>query len=374
MTTAERARVRPAYGVLYGFKGGTGDGFYPEARLINVNGTLYGTTVNGGANHSSGTVFAITTSGGETVLHSFGGSGDGGEPYAGLINVGGTLYGTTYYGGANTYGTVFSITTSGTETVLHSFAGGSGDGEGPEAGLVNVEGTLYGATYDGGAHGEGTVFALTTSGEERVVYSFAGGSGDGQWPVAGLIGVNGTLYGTTPDGGENCEGSFTFGCGTVFAVTTSGQETVLHSFGGAGDGDEPSAGLINVKGTLYGTTILGGANCGSGDGCGTVFAITPSGKERVVYSFKGGTDGKYPEASLINIKGTLYGTTYEGGSKNGGTVFAFTHGKESVLHSFKGGKDGVAPLAALVGVNGTLYGTTYDGGAYNSGTVFSLSP
>jgi uncharacterized repeat protein (TIGR03803 family) len=95
------------------------------------------------------------------VLYSFkGGSEDGEYPEAGLINVKGTLYGTTYDGGANGDGTVFAITTSGAETVLHSFKGGSGDGEDPEAGLLNVKGTLYGTTFEGGANGDGTVFSL----------------------------------------------------------------------------------------------------------------------------------------------------------------------------------------------------------------------
>jgi uncharacterized repeat protein (TIGR03803 family) len=145
--------------VLHNFKG-IPDGEYPYAGLINVNGTLYGTTYFGGA-YDDGTVFSITTSGKATVLHSFGMTGDGEYPYAGLIDVKGTLYGTTYEGGGATGGgTVFAITTSGKETVLHSFTG-SGDGEYPNAGLIDVKGTLYGTTADGGANGGGTVFGLS---------------------------------------------------------------------------------------------------------------------------------------------------------------------------------------------------------------------
>ncbi len=151
------------------------------------------------------------------------------------------------------YGTVFKITTSGKETVLHSFGGSSRDDGGePEAGLINLNGTLYGTTSVGGKNATGTVFSITTSGIETLLYSFkVFGSGDGANPEAGLLNVKGTLYGTTSYGG-------TFGYGTVFSITPSGKETVLHSFGGSGDGNEPFAGLINVKGTLYGTTTSGG--------------------------------------------------------------------------------------------------------------------
>jgi uncharacterized repeat protein (TIGR03803 family) len=373
--TAQRTRPSVKYGVLYRFKGGKGDGAKPEAGLLNVNGTLYGTTRQGGASHYHyGTVFSITNSGTETLLHSFGG-GDGGYPEADLLNVKGTLYGTTYIGGgaSSSIGTVFSITPSGTETVLHSFAVDSGDGLEPAAGLLNVEGTLYGTTEQGGANcsgsfGCGTVFAITLSGTETVLHSF-GGTGDGGFPKAGLLNVNGTLYGTTAGGGAN-------GHGTVFSITTSGTETVLYSFkGGTGDGGYPEAGLLNVNGTLYGTTAIGGTNNG-----GTVFSITTSGTEAVLYSFKGGTgDGESPAVGLLNVEGTLYGTTAGGGANGHGTVFSITpSGAETVLYSFKGGKDGKEPSAGLLNIKGTLYGTTELGGGSGCGkgcgTIFSLSP
>ncbi len=373
--TGERTHVRPAYSVLYSFKGGSGDGANPFAGLINVNGTLYGTTAGGGAyctGYGCGTVFAITPSGKETVLYSFAGAlgeGDGNDPAAGLLNVKGTLYGTTNAGGATIYGTVFSVTTSGKETLLYSFGGGSGDGAYPYGDLVNVNGTLYGTTESGGANLDGTVFAITTSGKETVLYSFGTGSGDGEDPYAGLINVNGTLYGTTEYGGAN-------GDGTVFKITTSGKESVLYSFRGK-SGKHPKAGLLNVNGTLYGTTAGGGAGSCTYSyvrgGCGTVSAITSSGKETVLYSFKGKNDGQTPYASLINASGTLYGTTYEGGPNDDGTVFSIApSGKETVLYSFRG-KSG-NPEAGLVNVKGTLYGTTNGGGANGYGTVFSLSP
>lgn len=279
------------------------------------------------------------------------------------------LYGTSSQGGAYGGGTVFSISTSGKERVLYSFGGSTGDGAFPEAEMINVEGTLYGTTLKGGAVGQGTVFAVTRSGKETLLHSF-GGSGDGTEPMAGLINVNDALYGTTSGGGTQY-------AGTAFAITPQGKETVLHSFGASGDGQGPFAGLINANGTLYGTTSGGGKFGG-----GTVFAITTSGNESVVYSFGDDylkKDGTYPAARLIKVGTKLYGTTYEGGVENNGTVFATTmRGNETVLHIFGGeGYDGANPQAGLINVGGVLYGTTYKGGVgnyCNCGTVFAITP
>ena len=213
-------------------------------------------------------------------------------------------------GGASNRGTVFSITKSGSKTVLHSF-GGSGDGAGPEGDLVNVDGTLYGTTSDGGgcvylSAGCGTVFSITPSGTETVLHRFAGGSSDGSDPVAGLTNVSGTLYGTTAGGGPN-------GFGTVFKITTAGKEKVLYFFAGGTDGNDPSADLSNVNGTLYGTTSGGGAH-----NYGTVFQVTTSGVESVLYRFAGGTDGIGPQASLLDVNGALYSTTKDGGANDRG--------------------------------------------------------
>jgi uncharacterized repeat protein (TIGR03803 family) len=366
------------YSSLYSFKGGT-DGSDPVAGLLALKGTLYGTTWNGGANN--GTVFAITRSGVETILYRFKGGKDGSNPAAGLINVNGTLYGTTSAGGTGNNGTVFAITTSGKERILHRF-GSSGDGAEPYAGLLDVNGTIYGTTRSGGVNGVGTVFAVTTAGKETVLHSF-GDSGDGVNPFAALINVKGTLYGTTSGGGAYSCGSHV-GCGTVFSITTGGTEKVLYSFSapGMGDGYYPTAALIDVKGTLYGTTVYGGVEgCGSNN-CGTVFSITTGGAEKVLHSFGEGWDGGEPHAGLIDVRGTLYGTTFQGGTSGGcggygcGTVFSITSGgREKVLQSFgEGSADGVSPYAALVDASGTLYGTASGGGASNDGTVFRILP
>jgi uncharacterized repeat protein (TIGR03803 family) len=387
----------PSYRVLYSFGAAPPDGSLPQASLIDVAGKLYGTTEYGGAYFGGfGTVFTVTSSGKESVLYSFRGGNDGDGPEAALINVNGTLYGTTSHGGQQGAGTVFSITTSGSEKVLHSF-GNSPDGANPKAGLVDVNGVLYGTTYNGGAYncsrygGCGTVFSITKDGTEKVLHSF-GAKKDGAYPAAGLIDVNGTLYGTTSGGGKYAKKKvpYAYAGGVVFNMTTGGTEKVLHSFGNGPDGAVPDAGLIDVNGTLYGTTRNGGAyyNCGGNRAtCGTVFSITTAGKEKVLHSFGYGyqTEGCHPVATLLDVKGTLYGTASMCGaygiSENGnGTVFSSTTGgKVTALHSFSGGYGGWHPEASVIDVNGTLYSTTTGGGSYGygsggNGIVFAVSP
>ncbi len=372
-------RPRLAYKVLYRFTKGV-DGFSPESPLYSYSGMFYGTTFNAG--DGFGTVFSVSNGGAEKVLHTFGGGpGDGAFPQAPLLYENGAFYGTTANGGASCLyrfigcGTVFSITTSGIERVIHSFGTGS-DGAFPMADLIDVAGTLYGTTQEGGAYGYGTVFSISTSGSEKVVHSFGSKSGDGVYPMAGLHYLNGVMYGTTRYGGAN-------GAGTVFSVSTASTgdaEKVLHSFGSGSDGSEPYDSLIEVNGTLYGTTARGGYSAGGG----TVFSITPSGVEKVQYSFcseRSCADGTAPYANLIKVKDKLYGTTFEGGAYRGGTLFRITMaGKETVLHNFGKHADGSNPQAGLIYVNGRLYGTTNAGGyrhcvgyGRTCGTVFALA-
>lgn len=340
-------------------------GANPVAGLVNVNGTLYGTTSDGGTN-DYGTVFSITPRGKEKLVYTFGTGSDAQDPAASLIDVKGTLYGTTISGGDRDSGTVFSVDpTTGTEKVLYSFANG-GDGAYPFASLIDVNGILYGTTVNGGGFGCagggcGTVFAVNrVTGKEKALYSFGDGSG-GKFPRAGLLNVHGTLYGTTSGGGSVSDD------GTVFSITTDGTEKVLYTFG-PNDAQGPYASLIDVNGTLYGTTTYGGTI-----GWGTVFSLTPGGTENVVHSFSG-DDGQFPRARLVNAQGTLYGTTAEGGTEGGGTVFSITpDGTEQVLHSFGSGTDGSIPDANLINVDGTLYGTTSLGGTNGGGTVFSIT-
>ncbi len=379
--------------VLYSFKGGN-DGAYPDAGLIAVDGTLYGTTSEGGGsgcsqNNGCGTVFKVTTAGVETVLHAFKGAPDGSYPTGALINVHGTLYGTAGGGGTgNSDGTVFKVTTEGAETTLYSFQGGT-DGAGPSAGLIDLGGTLYGTTEAGGngngVSGYGTVFKVTKTGAETVLYAFKG-TPDGRAPLAALINVGGTLYGTTELGGDPGCASQNYGCGTVFKVTTAGAETVLYSFTGGSDGRNPFAGLTKVGDALYGTTFEGGSDtCEPPVGCGTVYSLTMAGAETVVYSFQSSHDGLFPYAGLTKLGDKFYGTTLNGGkgcSKHGdcGTAFSLTKaGVEKIVYRFAGhdGGDGEHPLAGLINLDGTLYGTTAGGGTGGGsgyGTVCGIKP
>ena len=262
--------------------------------------------------------------------------------------------------------------------------------------MIDVQGTLYGTTRFGGndncneGYGCGVVFAFDPStGAEKTLYTFCSqqNCADGAYPVAGLINVNGTLYGTTSTGGAD------FGGGTVFAIDpNTGAETVLYSFcsqANCADGQQPDASLIEVKGMLYGTTYFGGANVKCVDdtyGCGTVFSVNPAtGAETALYSFCSQTncsDGAQPVASLVDAKGALYGTTTFGGvrcpdnSLGCGTVFALDleTSAETVVYSFRGNgaHDGSYPAAGLIRAKGKLYGTTADGGS-GYGTVFALT-
>jgi uncharacterized repeat protein (TIGR03803 family) len=310
-----------------------------------------------------------------TVLYAFKGGADGATPYAGLVrDAAGNLYGTTSEGGAYAWGTVFKLDTTGTKTVLHSFTGPPLDGLVPQADLVrDAVGNLYGTTVGGGASDVGTVFKLDTAGTETVLHSFTGE--DGTTPYAGLArDAAGNLYGTAALGGPS-------GNGTVFKLDTAGRETVvLYSFAGGTDGKFPNTRLVrDAAGNLYGTTWLGGApDCHSPYGCGTVFKLDATGTKSVLYSFtKAQLDGKFPQGGLVrDAAGNLYGTTQDGGALRKGTVFKLdTTGAETVLHSFTGGTmDGAGPFAGLLlGADGNLYGTTGSGGASNLGTVFKVT-
>jgi uncharacterized repeat protein (TIGR03803 family) len=326
-----------------------------------------------------------------TVLYDFGpGNTTGGSPQGRLLrDSADNLYGTAG-GGPNNYGVVFELSPTHVETVLHYFQGkAAGDGSYPVAGLVqDSQGNLYGTTSQGGTYDYGTVFKLTPAGDETVLHSFAGPP-DGAVPWGELLlDSAGNLYGTTSEGGTGCRNPYgPAGCGTVFKLSPAGVETVLHRFKNSPDGALPAAGLIkDAKGNLYGTT-MGGGNVVLGSAAGTVFRVTPGGTETVLYRFKGYSlstkDGQNPRSTLVwDASGNLYGTTEEGGPKAWGTVFKLSPlGKETTLYSFPGKSgDGRSPEAGLVRDSaGNLYGTTNIGGNGSQcinegcGVVFKLS-
>jgi uncharacterized repeat protein (TIGR03803 family) len=396
------AVVLPAqtFTTLHNFDGR--DGAYPWAGLVQASdGNYYGTTRYGGANdtcanpfgNGCGAIYKITANGNLTTIHSFDGT-DGDAPSAVLVQAAnGDFYGTTYAGGAHGVGTVFKMTPSGSLTTLYNFCSQTNcaDGALPEAGLVlGPDGNFYGTTYEGGGHyfkckmGCGAVFTITPGGTLTTLHKFD--RTHGSYPEAPLVAdANGSLYGTTDEGGgQGCHVSD--GCGTVFKITSTGAFTMLYRFDGP-HGAEPATGalILGTDGSLYGTTFSGGGN-----GSGTVFRISTSGKLTTLYRFcsqSGCTDGAHPYAGLVRAAdGNFYGTTEVGGTHDCpggitcGTVFNVTpSGKLTTLHSFDT-MEGVNPLAGLVqGSNGTFYGTTINGGnhtacgQYGCGTVFSLS-
>jgi uncharacterized repeat protein (TIGR03803 family) len=215
---------------------------------------------------------------------------------------------------------VFKIDSAGKETLLHIFNPFSvgGDGGFPLGGSLvrDSVGNLYGTTFIGGIDGggEGTIFKLDPSGDETLLYVFGSGSGDGAYPYGTLARDSaGNLYGATNFGGA-------FGVGTVFKLDTNNNETIIHSFGGSGDGAPPGGGLvIDRAGNLYGTTTEGGSSY-----FGTVFKLDPGGKETILQSFSG-KDGNGPDWGVVrDSKGNLYGTTQYGGAYGGGVVFKIT--------------------------------------------------
>lgn len=327
-------------------------------------------------------------------IYSFGQQGkfgDGNRPSAALLALGGRLFGTTETGGVTNAhcnagcGSVFSVSASGTERVIYRFKGGS-DGAAPLGELVIANGNLIGTTSQGGTSGCGggcgTIFSLGTDGTSyRVLYRFAGGS-DGGAPAAGLIAIGAALYGTTRLGGTATR-LCSNGCGTVFAVSASGTERVVYRFKGGKDGAHPIARLVAANGALYGTTQYGGmqtALCATG--CGTLFQMSIDGIKKTIHSYAYGPkspDGAYPAAGATILGGKLYGTTLGGGRFGDGTVFEAdpSSGAERVLHAFSccGTRtDGSIPSSRLARLGEILYGTTRDGGISNAGTIFSIRP
>jgi uncharacterized repeat protein (TIGR03803 family) len=353
------------YSVLYTFQGGT-DGASPRASLIrDAKGNLYGTTYYGDT-FNDGVAFKLNTTRKERLLHTFDGA-DGAQPWAALVrDSAGNLYGTTYNGGVSGYGLVFKLDTKGNETRLYSFTGGA-DGGNPRASLVrDSAGNLYGTSIFGGASGKGTVFKVDMTGKETVLYSFKDGV-DGGYPWAGLVrDAAGNLYGTAVSGG-------TSNLGVVFKLSKTGKETVLHSFAGGTDGVFPASGnlLRDSAGNLYGTTPEGGA-----PNFGVVYKLDKTGAETVLYTFTGQSDGGHSIAGLVrDPAGNLYGTTDFSPNFGYGGVFKLSpSGQLTVLYNFTGKADGEPTYATLLrDTAGNLYGTTYTSNP-GQGVVFELTP
>jgi uncharacterized repeat protein (TIGR03803 family) len=373
-----------------GYYGTPPDGSYPTGLVQGANGYLYGTTVSGGnstSNDISGTVFAISTTGTETVL-DFLGSGD--LPCCGSYAALALATNGDFYGSTNVpCSVVYKITPSGALTILDPSENcASSVVVNPDTTMVQASnGELYGTTQAGGAYGQGTIFKLTLAGALTTLHSFcetqntAGDCLDGMSPYTALVqGTNGYLYGATQSNGA-------YGFGTIFRITPTGDFTTIHNFcrvSGCPDGGNPKAALVQgADGNLYGVTSSGG------DGAGTFFTMTPSGALSTLYNFcpTGGDcpDGAQPVALMLATDGNFYGLAGSGGANGYGTIFQMTpSGSLTTEHSFDG-TDGIVGNNSYNGpmliqdTNGTFYGVTETGGAnYTtcptcSGTVFSLS-
>lgn len=365
------------------------NGSVPQASLVQgVDGSLYGTTWGGGANagggYNGGTVFKMTPTGTLTTLYSFCAQpncADGQAPLGALVRAtDGSFYGTTMEGGDFTHcaavgcGTVFKITPAGALTTLYEFCSQAGcpDGQFPNGLIQASDGNFYGSTSGGGVYGNyGTVFKISRTGALTTLHSFCAQSNcpDGFDPEGALVqATNGDFYGTTESGGAVDYG------GTVFKITSTGTLTTLHTFCAkihCPDGNGPFGALVQATDSnFYGTTYEGGTN-----EQGTVFKITPTGKLTTLYSFcalANCDDGEEPMAGLVQATdGNFYGTTYFGGTgvcfSSCGTVFEITPtGELTTLVNFDG-TDGRHPDAAVTqDTSGAFYGTTYEGGTSDS--------
>lgn len=336
------------------------DGQAPYGALLQAtDGLLYGMCANGG-DHSSGTVFKITTAGTFTKLFSFTSATDGGNPKGSLVqSTDGKLYGMTSIGGNSTFGSVFKISTAGTFTFLNSF-NGSVNGNAPFETLVQstTDNAYYGTTSSGGTFGYGTVFKIC-GGVHTVLHSF-NSSSEGGTPQGSLVqDSNNNFYGIASTGGTN-------GVGTIFKITSTGIYTILKHLVYNTDGGYPKGSLVSGSdGIFYGMTSAGGTNS-----AGTIFKITSTGSFTVLRSLLSSTDGANPEGNLIQgTNGNFYGMT-----SSSARIFKITStGTFTSLHTFTG-NDGSLPLGSLLlATDGNFYGTTSSGGSNGAGTIFKMT-
>lgn len=368
------------YKVIHNFTAKGKDGATPYAGpILDAQGNLLGTTYLGGG-FGGGAVYKLTPNGSAwtySTLYSLKNIPDGAGPAFGSLALGANhaLLGTTEGGGF--FGTAFMVCACASrEVVVHSFGTGT-DGAEPIGGLVfDSAGNFYGTTLLGGDSGNGTVFEGKRSQQgwtESVIYSFTGGT-DAVNPVSGVsVDTQGNLYGTAPAGGTN-------GVGAIYKLSRSGSkwtETVLYSFQGLDDGQNPVGGVIVDKGgNLYGTTFDGGTNGG-----GTVYQLSPSSggwNFTVLYGFTGGYGGPYNKLTF-DAQGNLYGVTNGDGANGLGAVFKLSPDNTgwtlTDLHDFAGGDDGASPYGSVaVDTQGNVFGTAAVGGSDNQGLVFEITP
>jgi uncharacterized repeat protein (TIGR03803 family) len=360
------------YTRLYNFPGGS-KGLQPGDIVVTSAGSILGAAYY---DHCACTLLFKYTGGTETVLHRFS------EPYGyqaefpqGLLlsKNGDTLYGTTMYGGKENglcaggtgCGVAFSydLTTSKYKT-MHEFQGP--DGAGPVGiQVLDSAGDLFGLTNGGGTNG--TFYEITAAGKEKVLYFF-GPAPDGMWPGSGPVRYGGNYYGVTIGGGANTCNSG--GCGTVFKVTPLGKETVLYNFTGGSDGAYPWELVGDSHGNLYGLSKT------QENTTAAVFEINSAGNFSIAYN------GSYVSQIafiIMGTNGTLYASS-SGGADSSGQILQLTptgggNGTVTVLHQFDNTDGSILnPFQDLVLHGGVLYGTTNYGGSSNDGVIYKLKP
>jgi uncharacterized repeat protein (TIGR03803 family) len=357
--------------VLYSFcsKANCTDGAYPQAPLLLAkNGNFYGTTGQGGL-YGGGTLFEITPAGKMTVIYNFctlHGCSDGVNPAAPLIQANDGNFYGTTDGNENLAGNIFKITPAGKLTTLYYGLPGGW----AESGLVQAtDGNFYGTTTGRSGYSDGDVFKITPSGKMTTFYNFCQQSNctDGAFPYGTPVqGPDGDLYGTASGGGA-------YGVGIVYKVSLAGKLTVLHSFDYETVGNlgaDPTVGLVlATDGNFYGTTSLGGGGCVSG--CGTIFKITPAGKMTTLHQFSG-PDGTNPQALFQDTSGTFFGVAYSGGNNacpgGCGTIYSVSTGIKPFVSLLPNyGKDGATIDILGQGFTGAT-GVSFDGVAaqYNN--------
>lgn len=310
-------------------------------------------------------LFAITaiTNAQFTNLLNFSGSTNGGKPQGSLLAVGSYLYGMTEEGGVNGVGTIFRIKPDGTGFEKLMTFDGATKGSSPQGSLISDGSFLYGMTPSGGASGAGTIFKIMLNGGGYVKLFDFNGTTNGASPGGSLFSDGTFLYGMTEVGGSNS-------LGTIFKIKTDGTGFVkLLDFNGSANGSESVGNSFISDGTfLYGTTYNGGAN-----EMGTIFKIKPDGTGFLkLLDFNGSANGSYAYCSLISDGTFLYGMTYIGGANNLGTIFKIKpDGTGYVkLFDFDGATNGKYPRGSLVSDGTNLYGMAKEGGANDLGTIF----
>jgi uncharacterized repeat protein (TIGR03803 family) len=370
------------YDLLYNFPGGS-KGLQPGDFVVTSNGSILG---EASYNNCSCSLLYNYTDGIETVLHRFSEpQGYQEEVPQGLLlrKNGNTLYGTTMYGGSRSGGCdpslgcgiafSYDLTTSKYK-MMHEFKNGPKDGAGPVGTQVlDSAGNLYGLTFGGGTNYNGTFYEITAAGAEKVLYSF-GNAPDGAHPGSGPISYGGNYYGVTIDGGANT--CYNGSCGTVFKITPSGKETVLYNFTGGSDGLNPWELIGDSKGNFYGLSKT------QDNTTAAVFEINSVGDFSIAYN------GSYVSQIgyiIMGTDGSLYASSSGGNDgscePNGcGQILQLTptgdgNGTVTVLHQFDN-TDGslLNPFEDLVFHGGILYGTTNYGGSSDNGVIYELKP